>query len=174
MAICIKLAEGQFLKDICKDQAMPAERTVQGWLAVNPTFKLAYARAREAQVEHWSEEIVTIADDATNDYVERIAKDGTVERVHDPEVVQRSKLRIATRQWLMSKLSPARYGDRVDLNVSASLQVETMSDAELEKRTRARLEALGVEVASPLLLGLPAPAPTDPAAVHDDQGESEA
>ena len=123
-------------------------------------------------MEHWSDEIVQIADDATNDYMDREAKNGEVERVLDPEAVQRSKLRIDTRKWLMSKLAAQRYGDKIDVNVSATVEVGALSDAELEKRTQARLKALGVEVAGPLLLtqarALAGAAPVDEPAAADD------
>ena len=62
----------------------------------------------------------------------------------------------------MSKLSPT-YADRVDVNVDAKVSVKTMSDQELEDRTRARLLALGIEVGTaPLLLGLAKPVAIEP------------
>ncbi len=155
--VCERLSQGETLRAICEDPAMPSHQTVYRWVADEPTFRTAYARAREAQMEHWSDEIVEIADDASNDYMERIGKDGEVERVFDPEAVQRSKLRIATRQWLMARLAAKRYGDKIDVNVSGSVEVSALSDAELEARTRARLLAMGVEVTGPLLLVPPAP-----------------
>ncbi len=157
IAICTRIIEGETIKEICKDRDLPSERTVYRWLAAERTFWQLYARAREAQMDRWSDEIVEIADDATNDYIERIGKDGEVERVLDPEAVQRSKLRIDTRKWLMSKLAAKRYGDTIDVNVSGSVEVSALSDAELEARTKARLKALGVEVTGPLLLVPPAP-----------------
>ncbi|MEE8504623.1 MAG: hypothetical protein V3S40_00205, partial [Kiloniellales bacterium] len=81
--------------------------------------------------------------------------DGEVERVVDPETVQRSKLKIDTRMRLMGKFAAKRFGDKIDVNVSATVEVSALSDAELEARTRARLVALGVEVTRPLLLTLP-------------------
>jgi hypothetical protein len=113
-------------------------------------------------MERWADEIVTIADDASGDYVEQANKEGEVERVFDPEAVQRARLRIDTRKFLMSKLAPRVYGDKLDLNLSGAVEVSSLSDAELEARTRARLVELGVEVGGPLLLPLPGQSP-DPA-----------
>ena len=161
-AICVRLIEGESLREICEDPDLPSQRTVYRWLAVERTFWQLYARAREAQMDRWSDEIEEIADDASNDYNERTGKDGEVERVLDPEAVQRSKLRIDTRKWVMSKLAARRYGDKIDVNVSATVEVSALSDAELEARTRARLVALGVEVAGPLLLALPGSTGTPP------------
>ena len=177
IAICQRLIEGQTIKKICKDPDLPSERTVYRWLAAERTFWQLYARAREAQMEKWSDDVVEIADDASNDYIDRAGKDGEVERVFDPEAVQRAKLRIDTRKWLMSKLAAQRYGDRVDVNLSGAVEVSTLSDEELEARTRARLVALGVEVAGPLLLPMPgagrvpAPAPKPVAIDAEPEGE---
>ena len=155
LTICGRLIEGESLERMCEDPKLPSERTIRRWLAVHDTFWRAYARARAQQMEKWADEIVTIADDASNDYMDRIGKDGEVERVLDPEAVQRSKLKIDTRKFLMSKLAPRTYGDKVDVNLSGSVEVSALSDEELEARTRARLVALGVEVAAPMLLAMP-------------------
>ncbi len=93
-----------------------------------------------------------IADDATNDYMERLSKNGDIERAVDPETVQRSKLRIDTLKWLMSKYSPRRFGDKIDVNMTGEVKVSTLSDADLEARLQARLAALGVDAAAPLLV----------------------
>ena len=150
--ICERIIEGQSLREICRDPDMPGKDTVYKWLAVTPTFSDAYARAREHQCDAWADDMREIADDATNDYMERLSKNGDIERVVNPETVQRSKLRIDTLRWLMSKYSPRRFGDKIDVNVSASVEVSALSDAELEARTQARLKALGVEMAGPLLV----------------------
>lgn len=71
-----------------------------------------YARAKEQQQELQEDELLDIADDGTNDtYVD---DEGKVRVDHDH--IQRSKLRIETRKWLMAKLKPKKYGDKVDVN----------------------------------------------------------
>jgi hypothetical protein len=91
---------------------------------------------------------LTIADHSAGDYYE----DAEGNQKYDTEAVQRSKLRIETRKWIMGRLAAKRYGDKVD--VAVAVTVEDISDAELEARTRARLEALGVEVTGPLLIAM--------------------
>ena len=143
-------------------------------MAVNSRFNSAYARAREHQMEAWADEIIAIADDSRGDLMEVAGKDGKIERVVDQENIQRARLRIDTRKWVMSKLAP-RYADKVDVSVDAKIRVETMSDQELEDRTRARLIALGVEVGTtPLLLGTARPVAQEPEpALGGDDPESE-
>ena len=71
-----------------------------------------YARAREALAEHWADEILEIADDATNDWMGRQRRDGVTEIVLNRDHVERSKQRIDARKWLLSKALPKVYGDR--------------------------------------------------------------
>lgn len=108
--ICALLAEGKSLREICRDENMPAESTVRLWVVDDRDgFSAQYARAREAQADYWAEQIVEIADDGTNDtYTD---KDGN-ERT-DQEVIARSRLRVDTRKWLMARMAPKRYGDKI-------------------------------------------------------------
>jgi hypothetical protein len=109
--ICLRLAEGASLREICTVDDMPAQSTVYLWLQKHSEFSEQYARAREAQAEHWAEEILEIADDGSNDSY----KDDNGNVRTDQEVVARSRLRVDSRKWLMSKLAPKKYGDKVEL-----------------------------------------------------------
>ncbi len=109
--ICTRLAEGESLRAICRDDAMPGLRTVMGWLfdGDHEEFQQQYASAREVQAEVWADEIVDIADDAAGDST--TDKDG--KPVVDLEHIQRSRLRVDARKWIASKLLPKRYGDKL-------------------------------------------------------------
>lgn len=112
-AICARMAEGQSLREICRDEAMPGQRTVFQWLQKHSEFAQQYAKAREQLLEHWADEIVEIADDGSNDWIERQNRDGSTYEVVDQEHINRSRLRVDTRKWLMSKLGPKKYGERL-------------------------------------------------------------
>lgn len=83
-----------------------------------------YARSKEMQMDYLSEDILVIADDADAD---KILYDNTVtgkkECYVDHEVVQRSRLRVDTRKWLMSKLKSKKYGDKLDVAHTGGIQV---------------------------------------------------
>jgi hypothetical protein len=107
--ICERLASGESLLSICKDEGFPHESTVRAWaLDDREGFYTKYARAREIQAEVMADQILEIADDGLNDFKE---VDGR--QVVDQENIQRSKLRVDTRKWLMSKVLPKKYGDKV-------------------------------------------------------------
>lgn len=111
--ICALIAEGQGLREICRADGMPAPSTVVLWVTSNRDgFAERYARAREAQMERFAEEILEISDDGTNDWMKRKVGDEVIDVV-DHEHIQRSKLRVDSRKWLMSKIAPKRYGEKV-------------------------------------------------------------
>lgn len=107
--ICFRLAEGESLRAICREDGMPALSTVFKWLVDHPPFSEQYRYAREAQAEWMGEDIIAIADDGANDtYTD---EDGNTRTNYD--VVARSKLRVDARKWVASKLYPKKYGDRI-------------------------------------------------------------
>ena len=80
---------------------MPDEFTVREWVLDNHDgFAVPYARARDLQIEHWSDEILEIADDGSNDWMERLEK-GNAGWQFNGENVQRSRLRSDNRKWLL-------------------------------------------------------------------------
>jgi hypothetical protein len=81
--------------------------------APNAEFRDQYARAREIQADYWAEEIIEIADDGTNDYIEKENKDGSTYEAVNSEHINRSRLRVDTRKWLMARQAPKKYGDRL-------------------------------------------------------------
>lgn len=111
--ICERLAEGRSLREICGSDDMPPESTVRQWVVDDREgFSAQYARAREAQADLMAEEILDIADNASNDWMERNGDDNEGWQVNG-EHIQRSRLRVDSRKWLMSKLKPKKYGDKV-------------------------------------------------------------
>jgi len=113
-SICAKLAMGQSLRTVLMGEEMPSMVTVFSWLRTNEEFLNQYARAKEESADALSDEILDIADDGSNDWME-IHKGGYTSTIVDQEAVQRSKLRVDTRKWIASKMKPKKYGDKVDV-----------------------------------------------------------
>lgn len=115
--ICQRVADGETLNQICRrSESMPSRPTIVSWvLQDREGFSDRYARAKEMQIEYWADEVLDISDDATNDYMARAGKneDENSSWVLNGEHVQRSRLRVDSRKWLLSKLRPDRYGDKM-------------------------------------------------------------
>ena len=112
--ICGQIIDGRSLRTICKDDDMPCTSTVLTWLRTYPEFLLRYEKAKEEQADALAEEMLDIADDGTNDWMEKRDKEGNnIGWQVNGEHVQRSRLRLDTRKWIAAKLKPKKYGDRV-------------------------------------------------------------
>lgn len=120
--ICSLLAEGKSLNSICKADDMPAESTVRARALDDADFRAKYTRAREIGYSRLADEIIEIADEectmvlhskhspkpAENDEHE-------VEVVFDSTAVARNRLRVDSRKWMLSKMLPKVYGDKLEL-----------------------------------------------------------
>lgn len=99
---------------LAKDETLPKKSTVYKWLKNVPEFAEMFARAKEAQMDLMAEELLEIADDGSNDLMTIVKGDESYE-VENKEVTNRSRLRVDTRKWIMSKLAPRKYGDKLDI-----------------------------------------------------------
>jgi hypothetical protein len=99
-------------------EGMPSVQTVLKWLREDKGgFVAQYARAKEEQADFMSEEMIDIADDGTNDFM-TIEKGDMSYEIENKEVTNRSKLRVETRKWIISKLKPKKYGDKIDMELT--------------------------------------------------------
>ena len=114
--ICARIAAGESVNAICRDKDMPNQDSFYKWLRNKPGLAEKYTHAREAQADTIFNEILDIADDGRNDFMERETGE-----VPDHELVQRSRLRIDARKWMAGKLAPKKYGDKLTLDASDDL-----------------------------------------------------
>jgi len=98
-SICERLAEGESLRSICRDEAMPDRTTVTRWLAEIGDFATKYARAHEEQAEFHHAEM---------DRLEAAVEDGTLS-------APAAGVILANKRWRMEKLKPKVYGNAVTL-----------------------------------------------------------
>ncbi len=70
-----------------------------------------YARAREQRADNIFEEILNIADCEDEDIY---TDDNGIERVNH-DAINRDRLRIDARKWMLGKMQPKKYGDKIDV-----------------------------------------------------------
>ena len=80
------------------------------WIESDKDLINRYTRAREKRADAMFEEIQEIADDPRQDAI--VTDKGIV---MNTEFVQRSKLRIDARKWMLAKMQPTKYGDKIDV-----------------------------------------------------------
>ncbi|MEI7892010.1 MAG: hypothetical protein WCI05_02900 [Myxococcales bacterium] len=103
--ICERLSEGESLRSICRDAGMPHIVTILRWLGDEryAGFRIQYAEARAAGLEHQADEILEIADAPV--------------AAGDSAAVAKQRLQIDARKWTLSKLAPKKYGDSAVLSL---------------------------------------------------------
>ena len=106
--ICDRLAAGESLRRICRDPGMPDEKAVRKWAHEDSergrAFGPQYARARTIGYERLVEDLLEIADDRSF--------------IGSPDanaIVQQQRLAFEARRWLLSKVFPKLYGDKVEI-----------------------------------------------------------
>lgn len=155
--ICQRISEGESLRQVCSDPDMPSKSTVMRWLREKPELQDQYAIARDELLDHWAEDIISIADDSSMDTMEGTNKHGDVVEVANHANVQRDRLRVQARQWLLSKLAPKKYGDRVDVEHSGEVghvhRVDVTTLSAREKMRRLALFMLEDQQANPPIEG---------------------
>ncbi len=129
--ICAQLSEGIPLAQICREENMPAVRTVGDWKEAHPEFGANFARAREDGFDKIASDCLSIADETAFDSVD--TEHGARANA---EWIARSKLRVETRLKLLAKWDPKRYGEKVQQEHSGAgggpIQLNfTTTDAEL-------------------------------------------
>lgn len=106
--ICQKISQGKSLKSICSEEGMPSMSSVFNWIHSEKGFLEKYDAATEERTIAMGEEIIDLSDDSLN-----LAQ--SVDPKAAGAVVAAAKLQVDTRKWVMSKMKPKKYGDKVDV-----------------------------------------------------------
>lgn len=112
--ICDRIANGETYMAMERKGEAPDWATFYRRMNQSSDLRSAYAAAQQARTARWAEELTEISDDGTNDYVIRIGRNGKAYEALNDEHVRRSTLRVDTRKFLLSKLMPRVYGDRIE------------------------------------------------------------
>jgi hypothetical protein len=102
--------EAKSLSAACRELDV-AYTTVHDWIDKDPIKSDKYTRAKENRSEIIFEDILNIADANGKDM--RVNDYGDL--VTDHDVVTRARLRIDARKWMLGKMQPGRYGDKIDV-----------------------------------------------------------
>lgn len=114
-AIIAQIATGKSLREICRAEEMPAASTFLLWVSEDAALAEQYARAMQSRADLIFDEILEITDDARNDWMERHGQDDAG-YVANGEHIQRARLRVDARKWMLGKMNPKKYGEKLELS----------------------------------------------------------
>lgn len=119
--VCEKIAEGRSLVSVLKDKkTYPARSTFLLWVKNSDSYAHALAQANDQRADKIFDELLQIVDNTEGDMIE--LPDGTLVTNH--HVVQRDRLRFDARRWILAKMQPAKYSDRINVNANVNEQVK--------------------------------------------------
>jgi hypothetical protein len=98
---------------LAEDERFPSKQTFYRWMLNHAELRDLYARAKDEQLQILADEIVEIADNAQ--IGETITVKGEEREVKMADMLQHRNLRIESRKWLLAKLNPKKYGDKLGL-----------------------------------------------------------
>lgn len=110
-----------------KAEGLPHPSVVKEWL-VEPAdkrtcpvagFSALYAKAMDERMDNMAEDLLDIADESGID----VSIDDEGNPVVNGEAIARARLRIDTRKWIMGKMAPKKYSDRLKVEGDADAPV---------------------------------------------------
>jgi hypothetical protein len=112
-----RIARGEFLRAICREEGMPDRGTVRNWALNDQEFFNQYARARDLGFDEKAEEAIEIA--ATPVKAIKLTQKTDVDGKKTQEMVvtdavDRSRLHFDAIRWGLGKWSK-RYSDKADI-----------------------------------------------------------
>jgi hypothetical protein len=127
-----RIENGESLRRILKSMAI-GNATFYKWVDSDPEKQKRYARACELRADAIFEDILEIADDSSDDIIETDLGDGVIDTRLNAEFVQRSRLRVDARKWIVSKLNPKKYGDKQETTHIFETPIFTGIDLDVSK-----------------------------------------
>ena len=117
----------------CQAAGVP-QSTFNRWVDADAKLAEDYAHAREDLIERMANDVLELADS-------EVPQTGDGKR--DWQAIQQRKLQVDSRKWLLSKLAPKKYGDRLELagDKENPLQVQTIDASKLSTDVLAQIIA---------------------------------
>lgn len=107
--ICERIARGEDLRKICREESMPSWNAIYRWINEDDEFKSRFAHARDIGADAIALEALEIIDELPNS-----DHNGNFDKGH----IQWNKNRAELRLKLLAKWNPKKYGDKLDITSS--------------------------------------------------------
>lgn len=147
MEFCSRMLDngGRSLSSVCRDPDMPIPQTIFSWFRKHPEFHALYLDAVQARADLIFEEMLDIADttEEGQEVTERQTEEGTFTTTKTFDRIAHRSLKIDTRKWMLTRMAPRKYGDKLQVGGAADLPpVSTVDVTKLSTQALAELMAL--------------------------------
>lgn len=114
----LALAEGY------QGHPLPEEPDVRAWMRDDPELREIFVKAKQYQTWVLADEIIDIAYDTSKDWIEESDWRGEkTKKKADHDHINRARLKIDTLKWIMARMKPDRWGDKVQTEHSGSIGI---------------------------------------------------
>lgn len=116
-SIISDIENGESLRKSLSKKGRISSETFYRWLDDDEDLSKQYARASENRADAIFEEILEISNHSEEDHTPFTGSN----------VIQRDRLKIDARKWMLSKMNPTKYGDKVQQEHSGEIKGGTTS-----------------------------------------------
>lgn len=111
------IENGKSLRYALKEVKLSSSRFFE-WIDKDEEKQKQYARVTELRAEALLDEMFDIVDETSHDTI-------TTDKGEIPngEWMQRSRLRYDARKWLIGKLNPKKYGDKIQQEITGETKI---------------------------------------------------
>jgi glycogen debranching enzyme len=118
-----------------------SSQTFYAFIDNDPDKTKRYARACDDRAEKMADEILEIADNNESDII--FNEEG--QPFENQKIVQRDRLRVDSRKWLLAKLHPKKYGDKIAVESEKPGKIDELQEEKLDLEIKKLRESLGIE-----------------------------
>lgn len=115
------VSSGKTLRSFCRLPGKPSRRTIDSWREVDPVFDARFARAREDGHDELAEEALEIANTPKSGKIITQGPDG--KKTVTEDMLGHRRLQIDTITKLLAKWNPKKYGEKVEVEHSGSIEL---------------------------------------------------
>lgn len=113
------MSQGESLRQACIAAGV-STATIMRWVAEDEALREQYMCAREALIDKLADELLEIADTPLEGEETEFSDQGT--KVKRGDMLGHRKLQVDTRKWVLSKLAPKKYGDKVENTIVGDVE----------------------------------------------------
>lgn len=110
--ICELIASGGSVRSVCAAAGMPDRMTFNRWRKMTPALQAQYDQACLDRADVIFDEVLEIADECRVGEKRVTKANGDVE-VTEIDMVERARVQIDARKWVLARMNRKKYGDHV-------------------------------------------------------------
>lgn len=126
--ICSRIEAGESLRSVLRSENMPSSQTFYKWIDEDENKSKQYARATTLRAEIIFDEMLEISDTPIEGVVVETDDNGRIKEKKG-DMLGHRRLQIDTRKWILARMNPKKYSDKLDLSsIDGSMTPKASND----------------------------------------------